>query len=200
MARLQPISYEAVAALQRDGASTGRSTALLGRSRPPYLCRRLPPSSRTAGEMCPMPCVEPEPPNGHTCRGKCGGDLHGLCGEEEDPDGDNPMHRICHACAAAEFSAKDAVKTPEWQDSESSTDDIDRRCYGIALNGLKMPVFIRGYRCWDRLRNTWEVYIRRNIRGLRASCIVRKGIRLPSSISTQPTQASINEDVLNRQT
>ena len=25
--------------------------------------------------------------------------MHGICGEVEDPDGDNEMYRICHSCA-----------------------------------------------------------------------------------------------------
>ena len=34
-----------------------------------------------------------------------------FCGEAEDPDGDNSIHRICHACAAAKSSTKGAVVT-----------------------------------------------------------------------------------------
>ena len=30
----------------------------------------------------------------------------------EEPDGDNPIHRICHACAVAKSSTKDAVTAP----------------------------------------------------------------------------------------
>ena len=63
-------------------------------------------------ELCAIPGLTPEPPNGHACRGGCSGRLRGLWGEAEDPDGDNPMHRICHACAIAESSTKDAVTAP----------------------------------------------------------------------------------------
>ena len=35
-----------------------------------------------------------------------------LCVEVEEPDGDNPMDRICHACPAAKSSTKDAVTAP----------------------------------------------------------------------------------------
>ena len=31
----------------------------------------------------------------------CGGRLHGLCGEVEDPGSDEPMHRIYQTCATA---------------------------------------------------------------------------------------------------
>ena len=65
-----------------------------------------------AGELCTIPGLTPEAPIGHACRGGCGGRLHGLCGEVEDPDSDNPMHRICHACAAAKTSTKGAVTAP----------------------------------------------------------------------------------------
>ena len=33
--------------------------------------------------------LTPELPNGHACRGGCGGRLHGLRSEVEEPDGDN---------------------------------------------------------------------------------------------------------------
>ena len=55
-----------------------------------------------AGELCKLADVELIAPNGracgHECRGGCGGKLHGICGEVEDPDGDSPTHRICHTC------------------------------------------------------------------------------------------------------
>ena len=49
-----------------------------------------------------MPNLTPEPPDGHRCRGGCGGRLHGVCGQvvEEDLDSDNPLRRICPACSA----------------------------------------------------------------------------------------------------
>ena len=56
----------------------------------------------SAGELCKLPDVELIAPNerdcGHECRGGCGGKLHGICGEVEDPDGDSLTHRICHTC------------------------------------------------------------------------------------------------------
>ena len=55
-----------------------------------------------AGELCKLADVELIAPNGracgHECRGGCGGKLHGICSEVEDPDGDSPTHRICHTC------------------------------------------------------------------------------------------------------
>ena len=39
------------------------------------------------------------------CRGLCGGRLHGICGEVEDPDGGNEMHRIRHSCVATKVEA-----------------------------------------------------------------------------------------------
>ena len=59
-----------------------------------------------AGELCTAPRLTPEPPDFHDCSGACGGRLHGLCGEVEEPDGGNPMHRICHACPAARYAVK----------------------------------------------------------------------------------------------
>lgn len=70
-----------------------------------------------AGELCQIPDRTPESHNGHECRGGCGGRLHGLCGELEEPGGgsDNPMHRICASCAdrnrkAAAYSSSSATK------------------------------------------------------------------------------------------
>ena len=68
--------------------------------------------SGAAGEQCTIPGLTPELPNGHACRGGCGGRLHGLCGEMEDPDGPNPMHLICPACIGAKPSTKDALTAP----------------------------------------------------------------------------------------
>ena len=41
-----------------------------------------------AGELGLVSACTPKRPDGHECRGKCGGRLHGLCGEA-DPDCDN---------------------------------------------------------------------------------------------------------------
>ena len=40
------------------------------------------------GALYTIPGFTPEPPSGHARRGGCGGELHGLCGEAEDPDGE----------------------------------------------------------------------------------------------------------------
>ena len=62
-----------------------------------------------AGELlCLVPALTPERRDGHECRGKCGGRLHGLCGEA-DPDCDDPMQRICHDCLAAKQSSKEVA-------------------------------------------------------------------------------------------
>ena len=54
-----------------------------------------------AAEQCLIQDHTPEAPDGHVCRGVRGGRLHGLCGEVEDSDSDEPMHRICLACTLA---------------------------------------------------------------------------------------------------
>lgn len=54
----------------------------------------------------------PRPHEGHRCRGECGGRLHGICGEVEDPYGDNsPLQRICPRCATTKRGAGDVSKT-----------------------------------------------------------------------------------------
>ena len=60
------------------------------------------------GELCLVPGLTPERPDGPECRGERGGRLHGLCGEA-DPDCDNPMQRICHYCLAAKQCSKDVA-------------------------------------------------------------------------------------------
>ena len=67
---------------------------------------------RAVGELCTIPGLMPEPSDGHAYRGGCGGRLHDLCDEVEDPDGDNSMHRICPACIDAKPSTKDASTAP----------------------------------------------------------------------------------------
>lgn len=54
-----------------------------------------------AGALCHVKERTPEAPDGHECKGGCGGRLHALCGEmeeEEEEDGSNKLHRICFAC------------------------------------------------------------------------------------------------------
>ena len=63
-----------------------------------------------AGELCLVPARTPERPDGHECRGKCGGRLHRRC-SEADPDCDNPMSRVCHDCLAAKRSSKGKGET-----------------------------------------------------------------------------------------
>lgn len=62
-----------------------------------------------AGELCTLPGFTPEPPNGSVCRGVCGGRHHGVCGDVEDSDGANSMHRICPACVDAKLFSKDTT-------------------------------------------------------------------------------------------
>ena len=52
-----------------------------------------------AGELCHLPARTPEPPDGHECRGGCGGRLHGCCGEIESEAG-HEYHRLCHTCSS----------------------------------------------------------------------------------------------------
>ena len=55
-----------------------------------------------ARELCRIQDRTPQAPDGYyLCRGVCGRHLHVLCGEVEDADSDEPMHRICQACAIA---------------------------------------------------------------------------------------------------
>lgn len=72
------------------------------------------------GELCKLPDVELVAPNGqecgHECRGGCGGRLHGLCGEVEDPDG-NENHRICHTCFSKRSNLSNAAKRKQEQGS-----------------------------------------------------------------------------------
>ena len=59
-----------------------------------------------ASEQCLVQDRTPQAHDGHLCRGVCGGRLHGLIrGEVEDPDSDEPMHRICQTCAIAKTTA-----------------------------------------------------------------------------------------------
>ena len=71
-----------------------------------------------AGELCKLADVELIAPNGrncgHACRGGCGGKLHGICGEVEDPDGDSPTHRICHTCISNR-SLSNSIKRKQGQ-------------------------------------------------------------------------------------
>ena len=68
----------------------------------PPTCSHIMPCA--AEELCKlhMTC---EPPDGHACRGSCGGRLHGICSEVEDPDDVSQMHRICHSCVTKKTAA-----------------------------------------------------------------------------------------------
>ena len=72
-----------------------------------------------AGELCNLADVELIAPNGrecgHECRGGCGGRLHGICGEVEDTDSDNPNNRICNTCTSKR-SLSDPAKRKQRQD------------------------------------------------------------------------------------
>lgn len=50
-----------------------------------------------AGELCLLQDETPSAPNGHECRGGCGGRLHGICGDI-DPEGADEQARICPKC------------------------------------------------------------------------------------------------------
>ena len=58
-----------------------------------------------ARKLCLIQDRTPQAPDGHLCRDVCGRRLHGLCGEVEDPDSDEPMHRMCQTCAIAKATA-----------------------------------------------------------------------------------------------
>ena len=75
-----------------------------------------------AGELCMVPARTPERPDGHECRGKCGGRLQGLCGEA-DPDCDNPMQRVYHDCLAAKRSSKGKGKAVKAQAGKCKASD-----------------------------------------------------------------------------
>ena len=62
----------------------------------------------TARELCLIQDRTPQAPDGHLCRGVYGRRLHGLSGVVEDPDSDEPMHRICQTCAIAKATATDS--------------------------------------------------------------------------------------------
>ena len=55
----------------------------------------------SAGELFRLPHMARKAPEGHVCRRLCGGHLHGICGEVEDPDGGNEMHRKASATRAS---------------------------------------------------------------------------------------------------
>ena len=74
-----------------------------------------------AGEMCQIQDLTPEAPDGHMCRGVCGGRLHGLCGEVEDLDSDKPMHRICQPCSAAKATATGSSSVGKSTSASKST-------------------------------------------------------------------------------
>ena len=59
-------------------------------------------------QQCLMPNRTPTPPKAFKSRGGCGGRLHGIWGEVEDPDNDNLLHRICATCLAAKSAGHDA--------------------------------------------------------------------------------------------
>ena len=77
-----------------------------------------------AGKLCWVPARTPEGPDGHECRGKCSGRLHGICGEA-DPDCDNPMQCVCHDCLAAKRSSKGKRKAVKPQAEKRKASDTD---------------------------------------------------------------------------
>ena len=95
-----------------------------------------------AGELCLVPALNPERPNGHGCRGKCGDRLHGLCGEA-DPDCDNPMQRVCNDCLAVKHCSKDvagkrkAVKPQAGKRKASDTGSVGAGSWNSARSGTE---------------------------------------------------------------
>ena len=59
-----------------------------------------------AGELCLNPDHTPVDPDGHQCRGRCGGRLHGCCG---DVEGEHEIHRICPACVSSKQASTAAA-------------------------------------------------------------------------------------------
>ena len=78
-----------------------------------------------AGELCLVLARTPKRPDGHECRGKCGGRLHGLCGEA-DQDCDNPMQRVCHDCLATKRSSKgkDVTEATKFDAADEMTEAL----------------------------------------------------------------------------
>ena len=58
------------------------------------------------GELCKALSKELHGNSGHACRAGCGGRLHGICGEVEDPEG-NEMNRICLRCVGKRKKGKE---------------------------------------------------------------------------------------------
>ena len=61
-----------------------------------------------AGELCLWQDSTPKEPDGHTCRGGCGGRLHGNCGDV-DQEGDTEMQRIYPTCVAVNQSSQATI-------------------------------------------------------------------------------------------
>ena len=55
-----------------------------------------------AGEFCQLSDSTTTPE--FSCCGPCGGRLHRICGEIQNPDDDEEVNRICQPCAAAKKS------------------------------------------------------------------------------------------------
>ena len=92
-----------------------------------------------------VPARTPERPDGHECRGKCGGRLRGLCGEA-NPDCDDPMQRVCHDCLVAinKRSSKGkskAVKPQVGKSKASGTGGVDDT---TGRGGGAPPSLLRG--------------------------------------------------------
>ncbi|CAB1104515.1 unnamed protein product [Ectocarpus sp. CCAP 1310/34] len=78
------------------------------------------------GDLCRIPDRTPQVPNGHVCRGRCGGRLHGECGSMFD---DSELNRICSTCVAntgkrkaraAEGAGKGQSKRPKAQEGSKN--------------------------------------------------------------------------------
>ena len=52
--------------------------------------------------------LKPPTPDGHQCRGGCGGRLHGICGEVEE-EGESEINCICHTCLHSQQAATAAT-------------------------------------------------------------------------------------------
>ena len=69
-----------------------------------------------AGEFCLPRNLTPKAPDGHQCRGGCGGRRHGICGDVEE-DGESELNRICPACVSSKQASTVAAGKRKAQDA-----------------------------------------------------------------------------------
>lgn len=76
----------------------------------------------STGELCQIPNRSLGSNQGYLCRGGCGGQLHGLCGEQEQ-EGNGELQRLCPTCASkrsAEAASKAASSKRKAQENATS--------------------------------------------------------------------------------